>query len=1377
MTSAPHRVARLTVTASVADLDLAFGLRARIERLAWEMMPAAIGQVCDAIGLADMHLRIARLDLDLGRVRPDHLEEDALDALQRALSDALAHALHRARYSPSDAARLVDPAAMLVEDFDRYLRSGQLPIARREIGFDAAARLRWLIAEQPDALIRLLVRRARDRHALERLVLQTGEEGFGALLELLAPRDAEVILTLLVDVALAHRDPPVPIPSALSASALGRVLRVATLEFLLRDPGSQFNRRRFLAHLLRREARAMGVDYAVLLRLLGDAVAALRAQQGLRSSLPRILSELLAEPGAEGDAVQPAADSSPAAAIAAARAGEFDALLAQLRRVVGDRTALEALVDRLSAELFAGLIERLDPANAALILAMLDDLTLVERADPVLAIERFEVSLRALTLTYLVRDPGTQFNRRRFLAFLIAREAARAQIGYRDLVRLFADALGRLRSHQGLRASLPAVLAELVDEVERAEPIPGAGDAARGVRGDIAALLMALEARARDPAALRALLRDLPAPLFARLLRRLRPASAATMLSLVETLAALPLARISTAEWTAWVRAAGIRWLLRAPTRRFDRRAWSEAMVAELAARGGVDEAALHRILTDLDQGAAETKIEALVHQLENGVGDAALFTALRQAVSDPLSLTRLAARLGPKDRERVLAHLDPHGALATQALRRFAMRHAASPLLDLDAAGFDRLLWTLAIAWWAEDGRGAFDAAAFARAIAGGIARSGGEQEDAVVLALMEELRPVARDPQRLVDQYLRGGAPRGAGRGLPALYAADPDWLATAIRRHARSAPAHRAGMIERLLRWLTPDELVDCLAPGLGARALRWADAMGGVDAAHWQDIIMALLAGKAPAFVALPAVSGRRLDRIALLCDWLDHGIAPWWSPDADAIATALAELPQASFAELEQLFGGGGRGFARLWRVIEAAEPALGAALFDRLIPWATRPRGALAAALDRLAPRARRLALTRAAADALAGEEPDLARLAAPVAPPPAIDPAAPSAAPDPAGIDTARLLAWLDGGTASAAERSGLVRRFAMLADHDDPALLAWLDARRGDARAVSRWAALLPVEALGRLVRLLVPGGAQLWLDAAAMLAAAARRGATFGSPSPDPVQLWTALLHLVAARDAPAPVPGVAQLIGRLAGDDSERGERLRRDALRLAQDGGHRAAAAALRRAAPAATPVVAPSRAPPRTASGAGDDDDEDQPGMPPDSDDAIFIGNAGLILFGPYLPTLFERLGLLSETDKGPRMVDAEAMSRGVHLLQYLVDGRCDRPEPELVLNKLLCGLPSAQPVAAAIEPSEADRAICDGLISAVIANWPILGNSSPAALRETFLQREGRLSHGTDRWNLVVQRKTVDVLVDQVPWSIAMVYHRWMGEAVHVTW
>lgn len=165
-----------------------------------------------------------------------------------------------------------------------------------------------------------------------------------------------------------------------------------------------------------------------------------------------------------------------------------------------------------------------------------------------------------------------------------------------------------------------------------------------------------------------------------------------------------------------------------------------------------------------------------------------------------------------------------------------------------------------------------------------------------------------------------------------------------------------------------------------------------------------------------------------------------------------------------------------------------------------------------------------------------------------------------------------------------------------------------------------------------------------------------------------------------------------------------------------------------------------------------------------------------YIANAGLVLLSPFLPHLFERLELL-DGDPDPRVSDPENRSRAVHLLQYLVTGRFDTPESELVLNRLLAGIPLSATLVPDIAPSTADLDICDGLLKAAIHNWPIIRGTSPDGLRETFLQREGRLQQSDQRWRLVVQRKAVDVLVDQIPWSFATVFHRWMPGPVQVTW
>lgn len=167
----------------------------------------------------------------------------------------------------------------------------------------------------------------------------------------------------------------------------------------------------------------------------------------------------------------------------------------------------------------------------------------------------------------------------------------------------------------------------------------------------------------------------------------------------------------------------------------------------------------------------------------------------------------------------------------------------------------------------------------------------------------------------------------------------------------------------------------------------------------------------------------------------------------------------------------------------------------------------------------------------------------------------------------------------------------------------------------------------------------------------------------------------------------------------------------------------------------------------------------------------------LAIRNAGLVLLNPYLPPLFARLGLFSDSGGRPVIAGMEARSRAVHLLQYLADGRTDAPEPELALNKLLSGAAIADPVEPGIAPTAAEIETCDGLLRAMIANWPIIKDTSIAGLRETFLQREGRLRRGGERWDLHVQRKALDVLVDQIPWTFSTVYHRWMADPVQVTW
>jgi hypothetical protein len=163
----------------------------------------------------------------------------------------------------------------------------------------------------------------------------------------------------------------------------------------------------------------------------------------------------------------------------------------------------------------------------------------------------------------------------------------------------------------------------------------------------------------------------------------------------------------------------------------------------------------------------------------------------------------------------------------------------------------------------------------------------------------------------------------------------------------------------------------------------------------------------------------------------------------------------------------------------------------------------------------------------------------------------------------------------------------------------------------------------------------------------------------------------------------------------------------------------------------------------------------------------------LFISNAGLVLAGPYLPRLFGMLGLLKEQ----RFVDDAAAERAVLLTQYAVTGQAQAAEPLLLLNKLLCGVPLQMPVAREIEASASECQAVDGMLLAMIGHWKALGQTSLAGLRQTYLQREGRLEHRDEAWQLQVQANTFDVLLDRLPWGYATVKFPWMPEVLHVDW
>jgi hypothetical protein len=124
-----------------------------------------------------------------------------------------------------------------------------------------------------------------------------------------------------------------------------------------------------------------------------------------------------------------------------------------------------------------------------------------------------------------------------------------------------------------------------------------------------------------------------------------------------------------------------------------------------------------------------------------------------------------------------------------------------------------------------------------------------------------------------------------------------------------------------------------------------------------------------------------------------------------------------------------------------------------------------------------------------------------------------------------------------------------------------------------------------------------------------------------------------------------------------------------------------------------------------------------------------------------------------------------------------VHLLQFLVNERTASPEYQLVLNKLLCGVQTGTPIAREIALIDREQEIIEGLIEGMIRNWTSIGQTSIAGLRQSFLQREGRLQRRENAWHLLVEPRAYDLLLDQIPWSFSIIKYPWMERVLHVDW
>ncbi|BAM90275.1 hypothetical protein S58_42900 [Bradyrhizobium oligotrophicum S58] len=168
-------------------------------------------------------------------------------------------------------------------------------------------------------------------------------------------------------------------------------------------------------------------------------------------------------------------------------------------------------------------------------------------------------------------------------------------------------------------------------------------------------------------------------------------------------------------------------------------------------------------------------------------------------------------------------------------------------------------------------------------------------------------------------------------------------------------------------------------------------------------------------------------------------------------------------------------------------------------------------------------------------------------------------------------------------------------------------------------------------------------------------------------------------------------------------------------------------------------------------------------------------DESHVAMTAGICLLWPFLARFFARLHLLDGNETG--FASLVAQQRAVLLLHHLATGERDAPEFALLLPKVLCGLPPFDPCEITEPVTDTEATEAAQLLDAAIAHASCLGTISHAGLRETFLLRQGMLGTRDGAWLLRLERRSADVLLERIPWTLQWLRLPWMQAAMRVEW
>lgn len=167
--------------------------------------------------------------------------------------------------------------------------------------------------------------------------------------------------------------------------------------------------------------------------------------------------------------------------------------------------------------------------------------------------------------------------------------------------------------------------------------------------------------------------------------------------------------------------------------------------------------------------------------------------------------------------------------------------------------------------------------------------------------------------------------------------------------------------------------------------------------------------------------------------------------------------------------------------------------------------------------------------------------------------------------------------------------------------------------------------------------------------------------------------------------------------------------------------------------------------------------------------------ETLFVSNAGMVLLNAGLVKKYlEKIGWVIDSV----FVNERSREKAIWWMEYLVFGEQKREEYHLALNRILCGLDPAE----LLEHgpgllTKREKQLANDFLKEILAHWSALKSTKVDSLRESFIQRSGRLIKEGGSWQLHVASKSYDILIEQIPWSFSIIKLPWMKNPLFTQW